>query len=96
MKKDEKEKKVTKITDAYGPGHTHRDYLYERGAPDQFSAAGDDRLMNSLIMKYALEGKSNGGPNGQFFMTKDAMESVTDEVVGTHLGFTGAQKDKWV
>lgn len=47
-------------------------------------------------MKYALEGKSNGGPNGQFYMTKNAMEAVTDEVVDTHLNFKGAKKEQYV
>jgi hypothetical protein len=32
--------------------------------PARFTEEKDDRLMNSLIGKYALEGKVNGAPNG--------------------------------
>jgi hypothetical protein len=34
-----------------------------------------------LIEKYAVEGKTNGAPNGQFFMTKSALIDAAKEVV---------------
>ena len=54
--------------------------------PDQFSGEKDDRLMWSLIMQYALEGRTNDAPNGHFYLTKSGTEAVTKEVVNTHLG----------
>lgn len=64
--------------------------------PDQFSTGADDRLMWSLIMKYSLEGNSDGQPNGNFYLTQDGMKQVSDEVVATHLGFKDEKKKKWV
>jgi len=43
--------------------------------------------MDSLIRQYAVEGNTNGDPNGEFFMTKDGMNAVAGEIVQTHLGF---------
>ena len=42
--------------------------------------------MWSLIMQYALEGRTNNAPNGHFYLTKDGMQAVSQEVVHTHLG----------
>lgn len=47
--------------------------------------------MNSLISKYALEGNTNGQPNGHFFLNREGVTAVATEVVQTHLGFTGAK-----
>lgn len=52
--------------------------------------------MHSLISNYAVEGRTNGKPNGHFYMTKSAMQSITDEVVEQHLGFTGDRKNNFV
>lgn len=87
----EKDKERSKIYKAFSAGEgAHQNY--EREPPAHFSEGRDDRLMHSLITQYALEGNTDGKPNGHFYMTKDQTQRVTDEVVGTHWGFTGAQK----
>ena len=35
-----------------------------------YSEESDDRLMNSLIMKYSTEETTDGEPNGVFFLAK--------------------------
>lgn len=45
--------------------------------------------MKSLIANYALEGNTDGKPNGHFYMTKTQTESAAEEVLNTHLDFTG-------
>lgn len=52
--------------------------------------------MNSLISKYALEGKTDGSPNGKFYLDKAGAYAVSSEVVGTHLGFTGEKKESFL
>ena len=52
--------------------------------------------MNSLISKYALEGKTDGAPNGKFYLDKSGAYSVASEVVGTHLGFTGEKRESFL
>jgi hypothetical protein len=52
--------------------------------------------MKSLISKYALEGKTDGAPNGKFFLDKAAAAAVSSEVVGTHFGFKGEKKEKFL
>lgn len=52
--------------------------------------------MNSLVSKYAIEGKTNGEKNGHYFMTKDATAAVADEVVQTHIGLKGDDKAKYI
>ena len=64
--------------------------------PKRFEEEGDDRLMNSLISSYAVEGNTDGKGNGKFFLTKNALRNVSDEVVGTHLGYTGKKKEKFI
>jgi len=49
--------------------------------------------MKSLISKYAIEGKTDGSPNGKFYLDKAVAAKVSDEVVGTHFGFSGAKKE---
>ena len=44
---------------------------YERPMPEEFSAERDDRLMNSLIGKYAREVKRDGNLTGALFCNKD-------------------------
>lgn len=73
----------TKITGAFNP---HEDKIvYDRKVPDIYTGAGDDKLMESLIKKYAVEGNNNGVPNGEFYMTKHGLDNVAKEVIGTHL-----------
>lgn len=52
--------------------------------------------MNSLISKYALEGKTDGSPNGKFYLDKSGAANVASEVVGTHLGFSGEKKESFL
>jgi len=52
--------------------------------------------MHSLITQYALEGRTDGKPNGHFYMTKDLIEKATDEVVGTHYKYDGDKKNQKV
>ena len=46
-----------------GPLH---DQAYKRDVPERFSGAGDDRLMHSIISKYAIDKKDpkTGQPTG--------------------------------
>lgn len=67
----------------------HASVFYDRAVPDPFTEEKDDRLMNSLIFKYSVEGNSGGRPNGNFYLEKDGARNVAMEVVGTHFGFTG-------
>lgn len=87
--------KPSKIDKAYAPD-SHVREEYERDTPAQFTEEKDDRLMHSLITKYALEGRTDNEPNGHFYMTKDATKRVTEEVIGTHFGFTGEKRDGMV
>jgi len=64
--------------------------------PARFTEESDDRLMHSLISKYALEGKTDGAPNGKFYLDKSAAKAVASEVVGTHLGFSGDKKESFL
>lgn len=52
--------------------------------------------MKSLISKYALEGKTDGAPNGKFYLDKSAASAVANEVVGSHFNFTGPKKEKFL
>ena len=52
--------------------------------------------MNSLITKYALEGKTDGAPNGKFYLDKQALVAASKEVVGSHMGFKGEKADKFL
>ena len=52
--------------------------------------------MRSLITRYAVEGKVNGKPNGQFYLTKNAVADVSYEIVNTHLGYKGKKLDNFV
>jgi hypothetical protein len=63
---------TSKITGAF----TKRDHdseFYNREIPSRFSSGKDDLLMRNLIKNYALEGKTDGKPNGHFYLTKDAV-----------------------
>jgi hypothetical protein len=54
----------------------HASSYYDRVVPDQFTKEKDDRLMNSLIGRYSLEGNDNGQPNGNFYLDKDGAKAV--------------------
>ena len=49
-----------------------------------------------MIEKYAVEGKTDGAPNGHFYMTKSALSDIGKEVVESHMGFKGAKRDNFV
>lgn len=88
---------TTTLTGAYKSGlNFGADIDYSRVVPDRFVAESDDRLMNSLISKYALEGKVNGAPSGKFYLDKAGMKAVSSEVVGTHFGFKGKKREKYL
>jgi hypothetical protein len=85
------------LTGAYTAGQNYgADRTYERAMPAQFTEEKDDRLMNSLISKYALEAKVDGAPSGKFYLNKDGMRAVSSEVVGTHFGFKGKKREKYL
>ena len=44
----------------------------------------DDRLMNSLISKYAREVKIDGKLTGQMFLNKEDAKAVSAEVLKNH------------
>ena len=69
---------------------------YDRVVPSNFAEGTDDLLMRSLITNYALEGKTDGEPNGHFYLTKSGIEAVSREVVGTHFGWSGDKRNKFV
>jgi len=84
-----------KIVGAY----TKNDHLteyYDRVVPTNFASSTDDLLMRSLIINYALEGKTDGAPNQHFYLTKNGIQSISREIVGTHFGWTGAKRDDYV
>ena len=57
---------------------------YVRDIPGRFTAERDDRLMNSLIGKYAREVTFNGQKTGQMFCNKEDAKGAFDEVTRTH------------
>jgi hypothetical protein len=44
--------------------------FYNRVIPSNFSQDSDDKLMRSLISKYAIEGRTDDLPNGTFVLSK--------------------------
>ena len=71
----------------HGFGGYHQ---YMRDVPDRFEAEADDTLMRSMYQTYATEGKTEGWPNGHFWVyKKDAMRAA-HEVVSTHLKLDSA------
>jgi len=84
---------ATKITGAFSPQENW--IVYDRKVPDLYTGAGDDKLMESLIKKYAVEGNKNGVPNGEFYITKNGLDNVAKEVIGTHLNMKGDELDAY-
>jgi len=53
--------------------------------------------MRSVISSYAIEGRAtDGSPNGSFFLDRDCMRKVANEVVGTHFQFSGDKKKEFI
>lgn len=69
---------------------------YVREVPAMYQEESDDRLMNSLISKYATEGNTDGAGNGHFYLVKKDALSVASEVAETHLGLTGDKNSNFV
>ena len=57
---------------------------YARVMPVRFREMRDDRLMNSLISKYAREVRRDGHNTGDFFLNRDDAQDAVDEVLKTH------------
>jgi len=51
--------------------------------------------MRSLIENYAIEGRTDDEPNGNFVLSREGALAVAKEVVGTHFGWTGEQRDQY-
>ena len=63
---------------------------YKKKIPEHFSKDSDDLLVRSLITKYAVDGRVNGKPNGQFYLQKKAVSDASYEIVNNLLGYKGA------
>lgn len=70
--------------------------LYTRIIPANFAAGNDDLLMRSLIKNQALEGKTDGAPNGHFYLTKDSIQEASRNVVREHFGWDATKTASFV
>lgn len=54
--------------------------------------------MKSVIEKYALEGRSetDGTPTGKFYLDLPCLYNAGEEVVRTHIGYTGAKNKAYL
>ena len=78
--------KATPLNTGFKANHADNNLGYEREPPAHFSEPSDDLLMNSLIMKHAIEGKAaDGSKNGKFYMDRYNTDLLAQEVVATHL-----------
>ena len=59
---------------------------YERAMPDRFTEERDDRLMNSIIGKYAREIKVKGALTGVMMLNLGDATALAAEVKSTHKG----------
>lgn len=84
-----------KIVGAYTK-QDHVTGLYNRVVPANFSGREDDQLMKNLITNYALEGKTDGAPNGHFYITKESIQTEARNVVDEHFGWTGEKTNNYV
>lgn len=57
---------------------------YTRVVPKRFTEMRDDRLMNSLISKYAREVRRDGKNTGHFFLNREDAQDAVKEVLETH------------
>lgn len=84
------------ITGAFGIWESGSHY-YTRNVPENFAGSEDDRLMNSLIYHYSLEGRGDDDKaNGKFFLTKNGFQSAAEEVVKTHLHMDAEKSSNYV
>jgi hypothetical protein len=77
--------------------HTNKSIYYNRVIPDNFEGDKSDRLMNSLIGEYSIEGKDpkTNLPNGKFYLDKINAEHIANEVIRTHLGMNQGDANKY-
>ena len=64
---------------AYGDG-------YSRVVPVQYREMRDDRLMNSMVGKYAREAVVEGRMTGHMFLNEADARAASDEVIANHKG----------
>lgn len=84
----------TKITGGFAADFAKQHLEYEREVPAKYQ---DDLLMNSLVSKFAIEGRNgDGSKNGHYFMTRDKTDEVCREVVETHMHMGGGDRDAYV
>lgn len=85
------------IYKAFTPESNGHEY-YERVVPGTWDSTDkDDLLMRSVILNYALEGRGDDGkPNGKFFLDQNALYKVGEEVVRTHIGYTGSKNKAYL
>ena len=65
---------------------------YERKMPVEFENKHlDDMFMHSMIGVYAKERRDpvSGKPTGKFYLDRDSGRKAAEEVVHTHLGYSG-------
>merc|ERR1712146_127839 len=77
----------------HGFGGYHQ---YMRDVPDRFESEADDTLMRSMYQTYATEGKTEGWPNGHFWVYKKDALRAAHEVVSTHLKLDSAGADAYL
>lgn len=84
------------IFNAYHPDSDGHEY-YTRVIPTTWNSQdNDDLLMRSVIKNYALEGRGPDGPTGKFYLDLKALYAVGEEVVRTHIGYTGAKNKAYL
>ena len=73
------------------PGTEEGAPKYDREMPVHFdNVYDDDMFMNSMVEKYAYEGRNKDGTkNGKFYLDKSAGFDAAQEVLKTHNGLTG-------
>ena len=58
---------------------------YERIIPARFEEERDDRLMNSMVGKYAREAVVDGRMTGHMFLNEADAKAASDEVIANHV-----------
>ena len=85
-----------------GNNHNNGEWkdAYDRKLPGNYEDHEEhqvDTFTRNVLKNYATEGVTEDGkPNGQFFIVKDQCKELSKEVVGTHLGLSGAKRDEWL
>ena len=73
-------------------------FNYNRVVPENFSNLNnDDRFMNSMIGKYAIEKRGEDSmPNGQYYLDETQARSASEEVAKTHLHIEGDELKRYM